>query len=118
MCKHCGRDLVPRPQGKPLPSALKWTFGIFGALFLLGLFVDKRTPPGSTANSSSGERAETLRAVVVSADERCSSVTRTCHRGTDPNNGQQFWNVSCADGGDFAVTIERGGSTRVMSCAL
>jgi hypothetical protein len=49
-----------------------------------------------------------------SGRERCSRVTRSFYQGGTPA-GEVFWDVSCADNGDWQVMIEPDstGSTRI-----
>ena len=58
----------------------------------------------------------TLRTNVVAAGEDCPAVTRIFLQGTDPNDGAEYWNVSCGTAGDYAVITKAGEEARVMRC--
>lgn len=62
------------------------------------------------------QRATTLRTNVVQAGEECPAVTRTFFQGTNPNDGAEYWNVSCGTGGDYAVVTRAGQDAQVMRC--
>jgi hypothetical protein len=50
------------------------------------------------------------------SDQSCGAVTRTFFQGLDDADDMAFWNVSCANGTSYVVTIATDDSTRVLDC--
>ena len=98
-------------------------------LYVLGLAACSNAAPetplvdAATAGAAAvragadAQRATTFRTNVVSAGQDCPAVTRAFFQGTDPNDGAEYWNVSCGTSGDYAIVTRAGEDARVMTCA-
>lgn len=60
--------------------------------------------PQQLAEMFEQDRRAILAALVVHGGERCSSVTQSFYQSMN-ENGNTFWNVTCVDGGEYAVDI-------------
>ena len=148
VCKHCGRDLVvetapPPTAGSRTDRALRNTFLVIGALVVLGalaqVLMSRSSPPrprsASTTGATAGEHlvntmSDTIAAMTeprradalarLLADEPCGSVSRTFYQGIDRTSGSAFWNVRCANGRSYAVSIaaDAQGSARTLDCKV
>ena len=92
--------------------------GFIGFVVLVSFLV----APQSRGSSQSAPEADPavaaqLLAAVRSADFTCDRVTRVFLQGNDARYGE-FWNIQCANGSAYQISIPPGGGeSRVLDCA-
>jgi len=110
VCTYCQRDLRLWPTRGHWIVLGCWT--IAGVRVLITFW--RWGNPGAELDDTETPDAKTLRSVIVSAKESCDLATRVFRQGADVTT--VFWNVACKNGRTYAVTHDRDGRARVLSC--
>lgn len=105
---------VPAPSGSP-PSAVSPAAGTQPTA------AAAVQPTGNRYNDellakSGWEQRTIFSRLMRGSDERCGTVTRAFYQGMEKGKREAFWNISCSEGTDWVVSIDRRSRTRLLEC--
>jgi hypothetical protein len=139
VCKHCQRDLPPiQPAPAPSPAppppnptATKVLQVLVVAILIAGVATTlyalfgpttpqttkELTQPTPAIGSRRNPTGDQLASYVVRVgEEPCPRSKRIFFQGSSA--ASEIWNVECANGKSYSVTIETSGTVRVLSCVI